>query len=95
MEKLEFTEDDEMDQNVFAAKYHSQANETKDTIEEVGKETFNLSEEKKMISKTIANEMLKLRQEEEEDIFRVLLKENLRRKMQKKKESHDSDSKNK
>ena len=95
MEKLEFTEDDEMDQNVFTAKYHSQTKETKETTGEAVKETFNLSEEKKVIAKTIANEMLKLRQEEEEEIFRVLLKEKLRKQMQKKKESADSDSESK
>ena len=89
MEQLEFTEDDEMDQNIFAAKYRSQSKETKETTEE----TFNVDEEEKMISKMIANEMLKLRQKEEEEIFRALLKEKMQKKMKKNQESSNSNSK--
>ena len=92
MEQLEFTEDDEMDQNIFAAKYRSQSKETKET-KETTEETFNVDEEEKMISKMIANEMLKLRQKEEEEIFRALLKEKMQKKMKKNQESSNSNSK--
>ena len=93
VEKLEFTEDDEMDQNVFNAKYHDQGNNTEEVKGDTNKEKFNKSEEEKIILKAIANEMLKLRQEEEEEIFRALLKEKMQKKMQKKTESNNSASK--
>lgn len=78
---LEKTEDDELDEEIYAARYP--------TVKTTDSEKNPLSKfyvnEIDNATTIIAKKMLKIRQKEEEEIFEILLRENLKRNMEEEK----------
>lgn len=70
---LEKTEVDEIDEEVYAARYPITSTSTTTNIELSANKVDNATT-------IIAKKMLRIRQKEEEEIFEILLKENLKRK---------------
>lgn len=77
VEALEKTEDDQMDEEVFASRFPLKEETEKNPSEK-------LKSEKEEAIEDFAKRMLRMRQKEEEEIFEILLKEDL----EKKKEDH-------
>lgn len=78
VEALEKTEDDQMDEEVFASRFPPKEETEKKSPSE------KLKSEKEEFTEDLAKRMLRMRQKEEEEIFEILLKEDL----EKKKEEH-------